>query len=87
MTHNYSFVVLKYLFWNELTFLVTHDIKMNALSQKYKNTCFYEYSYGCIHNKKKSYKKMENGCQKNYSEVIKIKIKYFTTGSDLTFQK
>ena len=25
MSHNYSFVVLKYLFWNELTFLFTYD--------------------------------------------------------------
>ena len=30
MSHNYSFVVLKYLFWNELTFLVTYDLIMTV---------------------------------------------------------
>ena len=29
MGHGCSFVVLKYLFWNELTFLVTYDVIMN----------------------------------------------------------
>ena len=33
MSHNYSFVVLKYLFWNELTFLVTYDVIMNVSSE------------------------------------------------------
>ena len=26
-SHNYSFIVLNYLFWNELTFLVTYNVK------------------------------------------------------------
>ena len=32
MSHNYSFVVLKYLFWNELTFIVTYDVIMMKVS-------------------------------------------------------
>ena len=32
MNHNYSFVILKYLFWNELTFPVTYGIIMNVSS-------------------------------------------------------
>ena len=32
MSHNYSFVVLKHLFWNELTFLVTYDVIMINIS-------------------------------------------------------
>ena len=30
MSHNYSFVVLKHLIWNELTFLVTYNVIMNV---------------------------------------------------------
>ena len=30
MSHNYIFFVLKYLFWNGLTFLVTYDVIMNV---------------------------------------------------------
>ena len=33
MNHNYSFAVLNYLFWNELTFLVTYDVTVNVLSK------------------------------------------------------
>ena len=36
---SHSFVVPKYLFWNELPFLVTYDIVMNFSSWKYKSTC------------------------------------------------
>ena len=34
MGHNYSFVVLKYLFWNELTFLAPYDVIMNNVSSE-----------------------------------------------------
>ena len=39
MIHNYSFVVLKYLFWNELTFLVTYDVIMNVSSEATVRRC------------------------------------------------
>ena len=33
MIHDCSFVVLKYLFWNESTFLGTYDVIMNVSSE------------------------------------------------------
>ena len=39
MSHNYSFVVLRYLFWNELTFLVTYDVIMNVSSEAAVGRC------------------------------------------------
>ena len=39
MSHNYSFAVLKYLFWNDLTFLVTYDIIMNVSSETAIHRC------------------------------------------------
>ena len=39
-SHNRSFVVLKYLFWNELTFLVTYDVIMNvSLEAAVRGSC------------------------------------------------
>ena len=57
MSHNCGFVVLKYLFWNELTFLVTYDTIMNISPSKYKSTSFDKYFYGYIHNNKKASQK------------------------------
>ena len=39
MIYNYSFVVLKYLLWNELTFLVTYDVIMNVSSEAAVRRC------------------------------------------------
>ena len=39
MSHNYSFVVLKYLFWNELTFLVSCDVIMDISSEAAVRRC------------------------------------------------
>ena len=42
MSHNYSFVVVKYLFWNELTFLVTYDVIMNVSSEAAVSQMFFK---------------------------------------------
>ena len=39
MIHNHSFVVPEYLFWNELTFLVTYDVIMNVSSEAAVRRC------------------------------------------------
>ena len=39
MSHNYSFVVLKYLFCNELIFFVTDDVIINASSEAAVRRC------------------------------------------------
>ena len=46
MSHNYSFVVLKYLFWNELTFLFTYDVIITFYQKQpfadfLQKMCFY----------------------------------------------
>ena len=39
MSHNYSFLVLKYLFWKELTFLIIYDVIMNASPEAAVRRC------------------------------------------------
>ena len=33
-SHNYNFVVLKYLFWNEITLFVTYDVIITNVSSE-----------------------------------------------------